>query len=167
MLVSPSRAHHNTVQCAVASGPSRRPAEASSALVGPLPWQRSHALGSDWPRCAHSAVETRLRSNGATCWSASTACLGRQVHRPGDQLASSCVAPAAATSLAACSTAQPPCGDAQRSSAHRRLAEMQEKFVLSCKRGEPGRLTASVTGLDVLRCSITLPCDGVVLMTVT
>ena len=104
---------------------------------------RSHALGSDWPRCAHSAVETRLRSNGATCWSASTACLGRQVHRPGDQLASSCVAPAAATPLAACSTAQPPCGDAQRSSAHRRLAEMQEKFVLSCKRGEPGRLNAA------------------------
>ena len=54
---------------------------------------------------------------------------------------SSCVAPAAAPPLAACSTgAQPPCGDAQRSSTHRGLAEMQEKFGLSCKRGVPGCL---------------------------
>ena len=99
---------------------------------------KGHSPASDWARYAQSAMETRLRSNGATCWSASTACLGRQARRPDDQLASSCVAPAAAKPLAACSTAQPPCGDAQRSSAHRRLAEMKEKFVLSCKRGAPG-----------------------------
>ena len=104
---------------------------------------KGHSPGSDWARCVQSAMETRLRSNGATCWSASTACLGRQARRPDDQLASSCVAPAAATPLAACSTAQPPCGDAQRSSAHRRLAEMQEKFVLSCKRGATGAHSAA------------------------
>ena len=49
MLVSPSRAHHNVVQCAVASGPSRRPAAASAVPPRPADLNKN-SFGDIWCR---------------------------------------------------------------------------------------------------------------------
>ena len=145
MLVSPSRAHHNAAQCAVTSRPSRRPTAASSVLVGPLTWQRATLLqvllqtgrgtpSLPWrPGCVRMAPRAGQPQPLAS------------VAKHADQTtnwprAASLQPPRSLSPLAALRSrsTQPPCGDAQRSSAHRRLAEMQEKFVLSCKRGAPG-----------------------------